>query len=540
MRISTRAIVGVAAATAAVVTALPAAPAGADTAPVAPTPATVSTDVLPAPQIDGVVWSQVVAGNRVYVTGKFGHARPFGSAAGTNQVVRGNILAYDLTTGALVSSWAPSLNAQGMAIAASPDGTRIYVSGDFTAVNGVLHNRIAALDATTGAPIAAFSPKLNARARALAVGSDGTVYAGGSFSTVSGVARQRLVALAPANGAVKAFNASAEQEVFALTAPAGSGKVIVGGRFTVLSGVANYGLGAVNATTGAAVAFPANAIIRNAGVNAAVWSLSNDGGQIYGTGYVFGSGGNLEGSFAADSTTGALVWVNGCLGDTYAAAPIGPVVYTVGHAHNCSQIGSFPEQSPRAFQRASALTRAPGAGAKKNVSGPFVGKAAPEMLHWLPTIDIGTVTGQHQGAWHVTGTSSYVLLGGEFPKIDGVAQQGLARLAVRSLAPNHDGPQGYAPLTPKPSSPSAGKIALTWTAAWDRDNQTLTYQLLRGPAAGTATVVSTQTVSSAWWSRPTLSFTDTVPSGSSQVYRVRVTDPLGNSMTSVTATQTAL
>ena len=47
-------------------------PAAADTAPVPPvTTPTVSADALPTVQINGVVWDQVVVGNRVYVTGEF-------------------------------------------------------------------------------------------------------------------------------------------------------------------------------------------------------------------------------------------------------------------------------------------------------------------------------------------------------------------------------------------------------------------------------------------------------------------------------------
>ena len=79
-------------------------------APVTPTnPTTVTADPLPTVQVNGVVWSQVVVGNRVYVAGEFTSARPAGAAAGTQETPRGNLLAYDLTTGALISSWAPSL-----------------------------------------------------------------------------------------------------------------------------------------------------------------------------------------------------------------------------------------------------------------------------------------------------------------------------------------------------------------------------------------------------------------------------------------------
>ena len=56
--------------------------AAADTTPPVGTPATVSTDALPTWQINGVVWSQVVVGNTVYVTGSFTKARPPGVAPG--------------------------------------------------------------------------------------------------------------------------------------------------------------------------------------------------------------------------------------------------------------------------------------------------------------------------------------------------------------------------------------------------------------------------------------------------------------------------
>src|SRR5690349_413093 len=68
--------------------------ASADTAPVDPaTPATTSADVLPTVQINGVIWAQVIVGTRVYATGRFTQARPAGSAAGTNETPRSNILA---------------------------------------------------------------------------------------------------------------------------------------------------------------------------------------------------------------------------------------------------------------------------------------------------------------------------------------------------------------------------------------------------------------------------------------------------------------
>src|SRR5512139_510234 len=107
-----------------------------DIDPPAGTPATVTADALPTWQIDGVVWSQVLVGDTVYATGKFTKARPPGTAAGdAAEVTRTNLLAYDIKTGNLVTSFDHSLNGQGLALAKSPDGSRVYVGGDFTTVH---------------------------------------------------------------------------------------------------------------------------------------------------------------------------------------------------------------------------------------------------------------------------------------------------------------------------------------------------------------------------------------------------------------------
>src|SRR4051812_9603374 len=106
---------------------LPAGSAAADTMPPAPSiPTTVAADALPTVQINGVVWKQVVNGNKVYATGDFTSARPAGAAAGTSETARNRLLAYDITTGNLDTTWNPYLNAQGQVVALSPDKKRLY------------------------------------------------------------------------------------------------------------------------------------------------------------------------------------------------------------------------------------------------------------------------------------------------------------------------------------------------------------------------------------------------------------------------------
>ena len=52
----------------------------------------VTADALPTVQINGVVWSQVIVGNKVFVGGSFSTARPAGAAPGTQTVSRKNLL----------------------------------------------------------------------------------------------------------------------------------------------------------------------------------------------------------------------------------------------------------------------------------------------------------------------------------------------------------------------------------------------------------------------------------------------------------------
>lgn len=501
------------------------APAAADTAPpVAGTPLTVSSDVLPTVQVDGIVWAQVIVGNKVYVTGEFTKARPAGSPKGTNETPRANLLAFDLTTGALITTWAPTLDAAGLAIAASADGSRIFVGGNFLNVTGVSRHKIVALDATTGAVVPTWNPGANAKVRALAVRGN-TVYAGGIFTVTGGQDRVRLAAYDVATGALQPWAPAANDEVMAVAAPAGVPGVVVGGRFTTVNAAAWYGLAMVDGTTGGTLPFPVNAIVRNAGDNAAIYNLSSDAGKVFGSGYTYGSGGNLENTFAADASTGELLWVSGCRGDTYGTAAANGVLYSVGHPHDCSTAGSFPQTQPWTYQRAMAQAY----DGKVNTGGSFNGRPMPTMLHWLPSLTVGTYTNQDQAAWNVSANGSYVVLGGEFPSINGVPQQGLARFAVKEIAPNTDGPQGGTSMAPTLTAVAPGTVRFNFLAAWDRDNAKLKYEVLRGSKLSTAVVVGTFSRESAWWDRPGLAVTDAgaVP-GSTESYRVRMTDPFGN------------
>ncbi|MGC0366345.1 PKD repeat protein [Rhodococcus sp. 27YEA15] len=507
----------------------------ADSAPPSPsTPPTVSSDALPTVQVDGVVWSQVVAGNTVYVTGNFDNARPAGSANGTNNIPRSNALAYDIDTGEL-KPWAPMLNAQGRAIEVSEDGKTVFIGGDFTNVSGVNRYRLVAVDANSGAVLNMMTAALDAGVRSLEV-SGNTLYVGGIFNSVGAQARQRLAAFDVSTGVVLPWSPKANAEVMAITAPPGSNKVVVGGRFTTLNGVNNVGVGSLDATTAAAYPFPTNNVVRNYGTGSSIYSLSSDADAIYGTGYSYGSG-NLENVFSSDVATGNLRWVSGCRGDTYSNVLVGDVMYAVGHPHDCSSIGGQPQTNPWSYQYGLAFRK--NVTGAVNMGGDFPGRPAPELLHWLPTLAPGVKTKQFQAGWSIAGNDRYIVVGGEFPRVNGVPQEGLVRFAIKDQSPNKEGPNGYNELTPNLTAVGPGAIRATWTAAWDRDNSRLTYELLRGEKLSTATVVATTANDSQWWNRGRMGATDTsAPPGTVQSYRVRVTDAFGNNMIGQTVTAT--
>lgn len=497
-----------------------------------PTSGMVTAQALPTVQINGVVWSQAIVGNKVYAGGSFLSARPAGSPAGTNEVGRANFLAYDLTTGELDQAFQPNVNAQVRAVAATPDGKYVYIGGDFTSINSTSRSRIAKFDAVTGQLVTSFLGAVDFHVNAIAATND-TVYVGGDFNNARGVPRKRLAAFT-GDGTLLGWNPGADGKVNALVMSPDNSKIIVGGAFGVLAGRASYGHGAVGKNSGLAMTWNANNTIRDYGPKSAITSLSTDGNVIFGSGYVYNGSGNLEGSFAADPANGTIKWIEDCHGDTYDTwAPKNStnVMYTVGHAHYCGNVGGPPESAPVAYNRAVAFTKSATGTLTNNGDAAYAnwaGNASPSMVNWFPLIAMGSYTGQNQGSWTITGNDQYVVVGGEFPRVNGVNQQGLVRFSIlgpqqptnKSLKPLYGGKD----LVPTIQSMAKGGIRATLTTNVDKDDSLLTYQLVRD-----GKTVSSATGSSTYWNRPLVTIADSgLTAGKTYKYQVRTVDPGGN------------
>jgi hypothetical protein len=452
---------------------------------------TLTADPMATWQTNGIVWSMAYAKGVMYVGGTFTKVRPPGAAAGAStEVARTNFAAFNATTGELLPCAPAFTGGSGTvrAMEASPDGSRLYIGGSFGSAGGVGVSNTAALDTATCKIGTAWRPQVTATVRAIEA-VESTVYLGGDFTTVAGQTRQRVAAVST-TGALLPFKATLDLPVRAITASPAHGKVLVGGDFTTVNGSASRALAALHPTTGATVHrfssttwIPANSVVK---------ALANDGTDFYlgaeGTG-----GGVFDGRAAGSLTTGLLKWKDTCLGATQSVLPHNGVLYSGSHAHNCgSTPGGFPEHNNRQHLLAQSTKD-------------------KTILPWFPDTNDGI--GEQIGPRTMAMAGDILWVGGEFTTVNDKAQQGLTRFPAS--------PDTGAPQVPIMSgtSPSTGKITLTWKASWDRDDAVLTYRIYRD-----GTLYKTLTKESRYWDRPNMSFTDTVAPGSSYRYSLEVTD----------------
>jgi hypothetical protein len=90
----------------------------------------------------GPVLDMVIVGSRLYVVGEFGNV---------NNQPRSRAAAVSTTTGAVDPTFNPEIDGPVMAVAASPDGSRIYIGGNFLNVSFFPRDYMAEINPTTGA-----------------------------------------------------------------------------------------------------------------------------------------------------------------------------------------------------------------------------------------------------------------------------------------------------------------------------------------------------------------------------------------------------
>jgi hypothetical protein len=337
---------------------------------------------------DGQVYKMAEVNGVLYAGGVFTSVTP---STGGAAIARSNILAFNAATGAISTTFAPSINGEVWAITYA--GNALYVGGTFTSVDGVARRGLAKLDPTTGALDPNFNANLNGDVKESAL-VNGRLMISGTFS-------KRLTAVhldkgtdpgyikAAITGTV-ASNAGPTQVYRFAVDPAGTRLVGIG-NFTAVGGASHIRAFMMNlSASGSAVSTWNYAPLNNpCSSTAAVAYLrdvdfSTDGGffVLVATGYVAPAGtiGTALCDSAARFETWNLApsrptWINYTGGDTlHSVAVTDKAVYVQGHQRWLDNPNGRDAAGPGAVSR-------PGIGA----IDPRSGKA----LSWNPTKDRG-------------------------------------------------------------------------------------------------------------------------------------------------------
>jgi hypothetical protein len=348
-------------------------------------------------QANGRVDAILFLNGTIYIGGKFTSVRPAGSPAGTGEVARNHLAAFDASTGGLLP-WNPGASAAVYALAGT--GNTVDIGGTFAKLGASTRSRIGAVDATTGAVLSGFKPKMDAAVNSIAVGG-GVVYAGGAFTTANGIARASLAAFDASTGALSTTwapaaggNSSTTPTVTSVRlAPAG-GLVYVGGGFTTIDGASQNHIAALQVSNGA----PSPSFTHHLGYGVVDLAVDSTGVFIAGA----GGGGNFAN---LNPTTGAVAWQGGTNGNVQAIAVLDGEVYIGGHYTNyCGpQGGQHTCTTAIARQKLLAVDESTGA-----------------LTSWNPHAN------STLGVFALAGSGTRLAVGGDFTKIAGIDQQSYA------------------------------------------------------------------------------------------------------------------
>jgi hypothetical protein len=271
-------------------------------------------------QTNGRVDTILTLGNSVYVGGQFTSVRPSGAPAGTGEVARKHLAAFDRGTGALLG-WNPGADKEVLALTAALDGTAVFVAGSFAKIAGVPRGRLAELDATTGAALA-WAPKADLQVNAIAV-TPGLIYLGGTFDQVNGVARTRLAAVTAAGALSTAWTPTADNRVRVIQPSPDGQSIFVGGDFLSINGDTTQKiLSKLSPVDGATQPWKLHP-------GYPLHSIAFYGSTLFAAGD--GSGGHIG---AFDLATGNRLWTLQTDGGVQAITIMNDVLYAGGHFDN--------------------------------------------------------------------------------------------------------------------------------------------------------------------------------------------------------------
>jgi hypothetical protein len=385
---------------------------------------------------NGKVYATALSGdgNILYIGGEFTRVtqNPPGKSGISRKV--SNVAAINVKTGAAIRTWRPQVTGDGAVVRSlAVKKGRVFIGGNFTAVKGKPRKNLAAVSANTkkAVRLSPFAPQVGddtSHVYALEAG-DHKLYTGGGFSKVNGVPRKNLAAFSLATGALDRNwkPGTRSSKVRALELASHRRSIFVGGPFSYVTG--SKGREAARQSvarlyTGTGSLHPWKIPPGTIEAPQTARDLIATPTRLYGG---FGRGRNFLAAFRLDKGhSGVRTWRFGTVGNVQAVAltPDRSRLFFGGHFGINELNQSVCNGKPL---RGLASVN------------PATGKI---YCGWIPSLDQNRRP-NHNGAWALTTTASYLWVGGGFigvsdskdpqPKGNGVTEVPQTNLARFTL-----------------------------------------------------------------------------------------------------------
>jgi hypothetical protein len=355
-------------------------------------------------------------GSTLYIGGNFTRVRenPSGEIGSAYRV--SDLAAIDVATGTALRAWRPLVTGDGAVVhsLAVKDG-RVFIGGNFTAVEGEARRNLAAVDAADGS-VDSFAPQVGGASSyvyALLAGNS-KVYIGGAFNRVDGQSRKALAAFDLATGALDpVWRPTPSSRVRDLEFASDRASIFVAGAFSSITGSdgtqdARQSVARVYADTGNLHPWkiPSGTILDPQ----TGWDITATPTKLYGG---FGAGPNYLAAFnLTTGTLGTQVWRFNTVGNvqTVALSADGSRLFFGGHFGT-----NRLEQQVCGSQYLSGLASV----------RPATGSL---YCDWIPQLEPNI--DNTNGAWTLTTTGTHLWVGGGFTQVSGVDQSNLARFTL--------------------------------------------------------------------------------------------------------------
>jgi chitodextrinase len=454
-------------------------------------------------------------GDTMYVGGKFLQVQ---HGPGGETFDQPYIAAFNRSTGEWIDTFRPVLDAPVWEMKASPDGTKLFVGGEFTSVNGQANTSyLAALDPATGAPVASWVGYVSRPANVSDVRSmdvqGNWLYVSGNFTraaggtgtqykapfSVSRLARFRLSDGQP-DGTWKPSIEVAAQD---LDASAQGDRVYIVGNFKTLNGVslAVTRFAVLSTTNGQFV--PGLADYQQNVNPPTEWlnTVLEVGDKVY-----VGGSQHVLHQYDRNGLVFERSHETKSGGDFQAITADQGILYASCHCNNWQYSDSNTWPDPQGYSQVNQV----------NYFSAYDIDDDIEVIRDFQPTNLSATGAGGEGPWELLADSEHCLwTGGDLVRGDavpGTFYGGFERFCPR------DASSPTAPTNLKSTVDGSGSVTMTWNASADDSGAAPLYEVLRDdPAFGTVVIGTT-------YSR---SFVDVGGAGATR-YFVRAADPTGN------------